>query len=388
MAAHEKSDRRAQKRFRALRTAFLVFFLLLSTVLGILHQFPPVIRPVGVDALDPFGAIESALSVLVSGKLLQYIAWSSFILLLATLIAALVFRRVFCGKICAFGALQELFGRLGKLIFRKRFTVPAALDKPARYLKYVMLVFIVVMSFATASLFIRPYDPWAAYHHLLSPELMSGFLVGLILLAVSLAGSLLYDRFFCKYLCPMGGFLGLLSPAGWFRIKRNNETCTHCLACNKACPVNISVESVTQVKNAECINCNLCVASCPVKDTLVIEGPRAGRVSPHAVLWITAAIFVATLGITTATGGFEWTVKSVEQASHEAGKFDPTAISGTDTFKKVSELSGVSKAEFLAKFKISEQDFEGPIREASHREGSGFDTAAVRDFVAEKMKGK
>ncbi len=385
---HEKSDRRAQKRYRALRTSFLVFFLLLSTVLGILHQFPTVIRPVGVDALDPFGAIESALSVLVSGKLLQYIVWTSFVLLLATLVAAVLFRRVFCGEICAFGALQELVGRLGKLIFRKHFTMPAAVDKVARYLKYVMLVFIVVMSFATASLFIRPYDPWAAYHHLLSPELLSGFLVGLILLVLSLAGSLLYDRFFCKYLCPMGGFLGLLSPAGWFRIKRNNETCTHCLACNKACPVNIAVESVAQVKSAECINCNLCVASCPVKDTLVIEGPHTGRMSPHAVLWITAGIFVATAGIATAAGGLEWTVKSVEQATHEAGKFDPTAISGTDTFKKVSELSGVPKTDFLVKFKISDQDFESPIREAAHREGSGFDTTAVRDFVAEKLKKK
>ena len=384
--ASEKSDRQAQKRFRALRTAFLVFFLLLSTVLGIMHQYSAALRPIGVDALDPFGAIESGLSVLVSGTLLDKIAWSTFILLLATLIAAVLFRRVFCGKICAFGALQELFARLGKLIFRKRLTVPAAIDRPARYLKYLMLVFIVVMSFATASLFIRPYDPWAAYHHIVSVELVSGFLVGLILLVVSLAGSLLYDRFFCKYLCPMGGFLGLLSPAGWFRVKRNNDTCTHCMACNKACPVNIPVESLVQVKTAECINCNLCVVSCPVKDTLVIEGPRKGGVSPQAVLWITVAIFVATLGITTATGGFQWTVKSLENATEETGKFDPTQIKGTDTFKQISVLSGIPKAEFLTKFKLSEKDFESPVREASHREGSGFETTDVRDWVIEKMK--
>ena len=384
--AREKSDRQSQKRFRSLRTSFLLFFLLLSTVLGIMHQFVLVSRPVSVDALDPFGAVESALSVLVSGKLLNYIAWSSFILMLATLIAALLFRRVFCGKVCAFGALQELAARVGKLIFRKRFTLPAVIDKPARYLKYVMLILIVVMSFATASLFIRPYDPWAAYHHIFSVDLFPGFLVGLILLVVSLAGSLLYDRFFCKYLCPMGGFLGLISPAGWFRIKRNDETCTHCMACNKACPVNIPVESLTQIKTAECINCNLCVASCPVKETLVIEGPRKGRVSPSAVLWVTVAIFVATLGITTATGSFEWTVKSLQQATEEKGSFDPAQIKGTDTFKQISELSGIPKAEFLAQFKISEKDFEGPVREVADRAGSTFNTAAVRDFVANRMK--
>jgi polyferredoxin len=242
------------------------------------------------------------------------------------------------------------------------------------------------MSFVTASLWVRPYDPWAAYHHIVSVELVSGFLVGLILLVLSLVGSLLYDRFFCKYLCPMGGFLGLINRIGWFRIKRVDATCTHCMACNKACPVNIKVESVAQVSSSECINCNLCVASCPVKDTLVVEGPRAGRVSPQGVLWITVAIFVATLGISTAAGGAEWTVQTLEKRTEAAGAFDPTQIKGSDTFRQVSELSGIPKEEFLAKFKISDKDFESPIRDAAHREGSGFDTTAVKDFVIERMK--
>ena len=158
------------------------------------------------------------------------------------------------------------------------------------------------------------------------------------------------------------------------------------MACNKACPVNIPVESLAQVKSAECINCSLCVTSCPVKDTLVIEGPRKGRISPRAVLWITVAIFAATIAITTATGKVEWTVQSLETKVTEAGKFDPTVITGADTFAKVSELSGIPKAEFLAKFKITEQDFEKPIRDAAHREGSGFDTTAVKDWIAEKLK--
>ncbi len=68
--------------------------------------------------------------------------------------------------------------------------------------------------------------------------------------------------------------------------------------------------------------------TCPVKDTLVIEEPRKGRVSAQAVLWTTVAIFVATLGITTATGGFQWTVRSLEKVTEKIGKFDPTRILG------------------------------------------------------------
>jgi len=319
----EKSDKRAQRFFRRLRLTFLIVFLMLSTALGILHQYSQATKPVGVDALDPFGGIESAITLIVSGKMLAKIAWSSFILLFATLIAALLFRRVFCGKICAFGALQELFGKLGKAIFKRRLEAPRAIDKPARFLKYLVLAAVVTLSAATAELFIRPYDPWAAYHHLLSSELISGFLVGLILLGVSLAGSLLYDRFFCKYLCPMGGFLGLINRLGWFRVKSNEATCTHCYACDKACPV---------------------------KNTLIVGGPKKGAISSFAVLGITLGIYFAVLGISTATGGFEWTVKPLGQTVKESRGFD------------------------------TEQ-----IKDAAHKEGSGFDTEAVRDFVREKL---
>lgn len=207
--ASEKSDKRSQRIFRRVRLGVLVFSLAAATTLSILHQYVTGTKPVGVDALCPFGGIEAAFTLVMTGSLLAKIAWSSFILLFGTVVVALVFRRVFCGKICALGALQELFSRLGRAIFRKRFTVPAAIDKPARYLKYLALALIVIFSAVTGQLIIRPYDPWAAWNHLLSVELISGFLVGLIILVVSLVGSMLYDRFFCKYLCPMGGFLGL-----------------------------------------------------------------------------------------------------------------------------------------------------------------------------------
>ena len=384
--AGEKSDRRSQRIFRGVRLGFLVFFLVAATAAGILHQFAPVTKPVGVDALCPFGGIEAAFTLVMTGSLLAKIAWSSFILLAATIAVALVFRRVFCGKICAFGALQELFGRLGKAIFRKRLTVPAAIDKPARYLKYLTLAAIVILSAVAGQLIIRPYDPWAAWNHLLSVELISGFLIGLIILAVSIAGSLLYDRFFCKYLCPMGGFLGLINGLGWFRIKRNDATCTHCMACNKACPVNIKVESMGQVRTSECIACSLCVNACPVKDTLVIGGPRKGKVSSLAVLGISLAVFVAVVAAGSLIGGVQWTQKPLAATVEETKVFNPDDIKGSDTFKAVSELTGIPKEAFLAAFAITPEEFEKPIKDSAHKEGSTFDTDAVREFVRGKLK--
>jgi NAD-dependent dihydropyrimidine dehydrogenase PreA subunit len=382
----EKSDKATQRAFRGVRLAVLGVSLVVATTAAILHQRLPGTKPVGVDALCPFGAIESAIALAVTGGLLAKIAWTSFVLLGATIVMALVFRRVFCGKVCAFGALQELFARLGKLIFRKRLTVPKAIDRPARYLKYLALLVIVVLSAVLGTLVIRPYDPWAAWNHLLSVELITGFLVGLVILVVSLVGSLLYDRFFCKYLCPMGGFLGLINRLGWFRVKRNDATCTHCMACNKACPVNIPVESVAQVQSSECIACNLCVAACPVKDTLYVGGPRKGKVPPFAVLGITVAIFAAVVAGSSFIPGVAWTQKTLEATVGETNSFNPDDIKGSDTFKSVSEVSGIPMPAFLEAFGITADQFEAPIRDAAHAAGSTFDTDAVRAFVRGRLK--
>jgi polyferredoxin len=381
----EKSDRKAQRTFRGLRLGFLVLFLAAATLMGISHQYFTGGRAVSVDALCPFGALESAITLAESGAMIERIAWSSFILLAATLVAALVLRRVFCGSVCAFGTLQELFGKLGRKVLGKRFTVPAAVDKPARFLKYAALAAIVGASAATGTLAIRPYDPWAAYNHLLSAELIQGFSAGLIVLAASLAGSFFYDRFFCKYLCPMGGFLGLIHGIGIFRVRRVEATCTHCHACDKACPVNIPVESMERVSSAECINCNLCVSACPVKNTLVIAGPREGRVSELASLFIALAIFAGIVGAGTAIGSFQWTVKPLERVVEEKKAFDPADIKGTDTFKSVAGLTGIPEKEFLVRFEISEEAFGKPIRESAHAPGSGFDTQDVREFVRLKL---
>lgn len=391
------SNKKRQNLFKIIRFLILILILIYVTTLGLLHQFMNNPTVASADAFCPFGAIESFFSLVTVQVMLKRIATSSFILLIAVLISALIFRRTFCGNICSLGTLQEIFSRIGKKFFKKRLNIPAVIDKPLRFLKYIVLIGIIlaqliilyhsVKSGNTKELdiVIRPYDPWAAYQHLFSSDLLKEFLIGLIILIITLIVSLIYDRIFCKYLCPMGGFLGIINRIGLFKVTRNKETCIDCMACDRACPVNIKVQSLEKVNSSECINCSECVNSCPVTDTLYVEGLKKFRISPFVVTLVTLFIFAGVIGITTAGGQFDWFQKSlIEETEKTGGVFDPGLIKGRMTFEEVSITSGIPKEVFIKKYSITEEEFKKPIKESAEK--YGFDTENVREFTREYIE--
>jgi polyferredoxin len=126
-----------------------------------------------VDALCPFGAVESFWSLLTNGAYLKRVTASSLVLLVGTLLLTLIFRRAFCGQICPLGFLQELFGKLGRKLFgNRRPQLWGWVDRLARNLKYLVLVGVAILSWVLGELIVRPYDPWASWMHLTSPELL------------------------------------------------------------------------------------------------------------------------------------------------------------------------------------------------------------------------
>jgi len=380
-----KEFRAKQKRANLFRLVVLIVILVGMTILGILHQYPQGWRPAGVDAFCPFGGVESLITVLATGRFLERIALSSFILLLSTVITAIVFRRSFCGYLCPLGTLQELFGRLGKKILGKRYSITSSVDRYARFGKYIVFILVVVFSVVLGELVFRPYDPWVAYQHLTSDELFSSLLAGFIVLILALIGSFFFDRVFCKYLCPLGGFLGILAKVGYFRIRRNEKTCIDCKACTKVCPVNIPVAESQEVTSAECISCNLCVNACPVENTLTVEGKRKGKATPVSVMAVTLGIFIFVTAVATYTGGFAWSVKSIQEITLKTGTFNPDEIKGSDTWKAVSELSGIPKEEFVQTFGLTDAEFEGTLKDWAHKPGSTREVSEVREYVKKRL---
>jgi len=81
-------------------------------------------------------------------------------------------------------------------------------------------------------------------------------------------------RLFCRYICPLGAFLGFFNPISIYRF-RVNDNCIHCNKCQKACEFDIPVFRVPN--SVHCIRCDECIKACPVS-AIEKEYPFSGFV--------------------------------------------------------------------------------------------------------------
>ncbi len=390
--SYERTDKAAQKRSRMIRWGVLGFVLVAMTGVVTAHQFVNGTgKLASVDALCPFGGIETLYSLISGAGFIEKTAASGVVLLIGMLAMGLLMRRSFCGQVCPLGTLQGLFGSIGGKLFRKRPTIPPAVDRAARFLKYGILVFFTVWTWQAASLVMRPYDPWAAYAHLTSSELLTSLWAGLAVLGLSLAGSLVYERFFCKYLCPTGALLGLFSKVSLLGLKRDPIACTDCHACDKACPMNIEVSAAEAVTSSECISCNECVNACPAAGALQIERAGGAKVKPALSTGLVAVLIAAVVGVGTVAGSFAWTMPTLSQAvaeQHGAAAtpnktFDTDLIKGYMTMKEIAAASGIAEAEFVKKWGVPQAELGKPMKDI--KDTYSFSPDDVKAWVAEKL---
>lgn len=338
-----------QKLTKYFRWALLSLFVILITYASYLHQVIGGDKAPSIHALCPFGGLESLYQVFASGSFISKIFTGTMTLFALTLVIAILFRRSFCGLICPFGAIQEFFARLGLVIFKQRKVMPAVLDRPLRYLKYVVLVVTVIYAWKTAGLWMAPYDPWSVYGHLSEglESVWNESAVGLILLLITVLGSLIYDRFFCKYLCPMGALYAIIGKLSPFKVVRNESTCVNCGICNKNCPMNIDVQHSLKISSAECINCQTCVLNCPKTDTLnSYAGQKTMKPLPVMVLLI--ALFFGSIYAAQAAG-----VYTITPGTLKAGDIIEYAeIKGYMSIEEAAAASNTELREFYDIFKI------------------------------------
>jgi NAD-dependent dihydropyrimidine dehydrogenase PreA subunit len=382
-----QADRRSRTRARWVRWSVLGAVLAGMTAIVTAHQTGQGSgRWASVDFLCPLGGLETLYSLLAGDGFLRHTATSSVILLAGMVAMALVYRRSFCGTLCPLGALQGIFGAAGRTLFGRRFSVPRAVDRIARYLKYAVLVVFALWTWQAAELVIRPYDPWVAWAHLTSADLLATYGIGLAVLVVSLAGSVVYDRFFCKYLCPAGALLALLSRVSFLSIRRDADACIDCGRCDKACMMNIKVATADVVRSSECISCNECVNACPVPGALKVTAPGGARATSLVATGAVVALMAGTVGATTLSGSFAWKSPGMGGASAESrggssgnGSSDLMLIKGSTTLNEVTEATGITGADFTAEFGVPAKELGSPLKDI--KDTYGFTPEDVRAFV-------
>lgn len=213
---------------------------------------------------------------------------------LITIGATLVIGRFFCAYVCPMGVSIDF---LDFLFFRKTKRPGLKAESSFRKAKYFLLIifitaaltglslaflmdpmslltrfytfFIYPLGITLINLFLDLVRPlfqalgWVTLSHLhyfQSVYYMSA--ITLLIFGGIIALNHLVPRFWCRYLCPLGAFLSLISPLGIFK-RRVSDECNECLKCQKVCPMGAIVENPRGTHLHECIQCRTCAKVCP-----------------------------------------------------------------------------------------------------------------------------
>jgi NapH/MauN family ferredoxin-type protein len=279
-----------QRRVRAITTLHrwrhLVQLVVVALIvaLAIRHETESTSGAPSVDALCPFGAVETMWTWVTTGSFISKIHPSNIAVGLGLLAAVLVAGNAFCGWICPFGAIQDALHWLKEKLHVPTVAIPPRVDRVLRYGRFVVLGVVLVASATTLSLWFADVDPYVTLFGLswvFEPDLATMWPALAILVGI-LGASMLVERAWCRYLCPLGGVLSVLGRFSVLRIRRSASACTDCNLCNRPCPVGIDVAKAAPVVGADCIGCLECVASCPKAGALEVTAapPWAGLRKP------------------------------------------------------------------------------------------------------------
>jgi polyferredoxin len=92
--------------------------------------------------------------------------------------------------------------------------------------------------------------------------------------------SFVIQNFWCRYLCPYGALMGLVSLLSPVKIRRDTGACIDCGKCAHACPSLLPVDKLVQIRSAECTACMACVAACSTQDALQLALPPWRNTAP------------------------------------------------------------------------------------------------------------
>ena len=262
--------------WRVLSQAFffaLFVFLIWTTWFSRLGGYPVSL----FLEIDPLVTFATAVSTHTVYRWLWRALW--------VLVPTLLLGRIFCGWICPYGTLHQFVAWIFN-IRRTKHDIDKNRYRTAYQLKYMLLAIFVVLALF-GSLQIGLLDPLClltrsftvsiapAVDSALPPgasalssapgaseqRIFSGaWFVGLMIVAL-VGMNLVIPRFFCRVLCPLGAFLGVLSRFSLWRIDRDLTKCTDCDLCLRRCEGASDPQDA--LRKSECFVCFNCIDDCP-----------------------------------------------------------------------------------------------------------------------------
>jgi len=198
------------------------------------------------------------------GALVSGFSWQAFLLDPMTFIlwfsvaAALLFwgRGAYCGWLCPFGALQEILNRVAKALHIPQWTLPWGLHErlwPIKYMIFLGLFGASLMSIEQAEHLaeVEPFKTAIVLKFVRAWPFVV-YAVGLLM------AGLFVERFYCRYLCPLGAALAIPARMRMFDwLKRYHECGNPCQTCANECPVQ-SIHPTGEINPNECIDCLHC----------------------------------------------------------------------------------------------------------------------------------
>ena len=194
---------------------------------------------------------------------LTFILWFS-------VAAALIFwgRGAYCGWLCPFGALQELTNRIARYFRVPQWDLPWGLNERLWAVKYILFLGLFGVSLASIDQAERlaEVEPFKTAIVLKFDRAWPFVLYAGTLVVIGL----FVERFYCRYLCPLGGALAIPARIRMFDWLKRYRDCGHpCQTCANECPVQ-AIHPTGEISPNECINCMNCqvlyqsAAKCPV----------------------------------------------------------------------------------------------------------------------------
>ena len=177
-------------------------------------------------------------------------------------------RGVYCGWLCPFGALQELLNQLAQRLGVPQVAVPPVLHERLWIIKYTLFVAILALSFYSMhyALILAEAEPFKTA---ISMRMLRAWPFVAFVVVLLLAG-LFIERFYCRYLCPLGAALALPAKNKVFDWLHRRPQCgRECRLCETKCTVG-AIDQLGRINPNECVMCLRCQVvmndadTCPV----------------------------------------------------------------------------------------------------------------------------